>query len=155
MTLGEVIKNYRAEHNCSMDAFAAASGLSKAYISMLEKNENPKTKAPITPSIVTFGCAAMAMNISLDALLSMVDENQPVYVSVDPKTGHSLRMKGRVPVFHSDKKIRLSCKIDSELYDDLAISAEGNNRTLEDEIEDRLYWSIQEEIDQQDNHSDE
>lgn len=38
MTLGEIIKNYRAEHKMSMDAFSQKVGLSKAYISILERN---------------------------------------------------------------------------------------------------------------------
>ena len=37
MTLGDLIKNYREETGMSMDEFAEKSGLSKGYISMLEK----------------------------------------------------------------------------------------------------------------------
>lgn len=51
MTLGDIIYNYRAEHKMSMDAFADRSGMSKAYISLLEKNKHPKTGKPIAPSI--------------------------------------------------------------------------------------------------------
>ena len=53
MTLGEIVKEYRIAHNMSMDVFASRSGLSKGYISMLEKNVNPKNGKPITPSIET------------------------------------------------------------------------------------------------------
>ena len=38
MFLGEIVKKYRLEHKISMDEFARLSGLSKGYISMLEKN---------------------------------------------------------------------------------------------------------------------
>ena len=41
MTLGELIKEYRSKNNLSMDAFADKSGISKAYISLLEKNKHP------------------------------------------------------------------------------------------------------------------
>ena len=41
MTLGEIIKQYRDENKMSMDAFAKKAGLSKAYISILERNYNP------------------------------------------------------------------------------------------------------------------
>ena len=81
MTLGDAIKQYRTEHRMSMDAFARASGLSKAYISILERNFNPTTQRPVVPSIVTFKCASMAMKIDLNDLLAMVDEDQPVYLS--------------------------------------------------------------------------
>ena len=49
MTLGEIIKDYRIKNNLSMDAFSIQSGLSKAYISLLEKNRHPKTGKPISP----------------------------------------------------------------------------------------------------------
>lgn len=147
MTLGDVIHQYRETHGCSMDAFAAASGLSKAYISMLEKNKNPKTQQAITPSVVTFKCAADAMGISLDELLGMVDENQPVFVVANPEPRSGIRLWNKGIKFKSDKKVRLSCKIDSTLYDDLACAADANDRTVEDEIEERLFWSIQNEID--------
>lgn len=146
MTLGDVIHQYREEHKCSMDAFASASGLSKAYISMLEKNLNPKTKQPITPSVVTFKCVAEAMGIQLDDLLTMVDENQPVYILANPEPRGENRIPGKSVDFHSDKKVRLSCKIDSGLYDALACAADANDRTLEDEVEERLFLSLQSEM---------
>ena len=37
MTLGEIINDYRTKNSLSMDAFSAKSGISKAYISLLEK----------------------------------------------------------------------------------------------------------------------
>ena len=43
MTLGDIIKEYRTSHGLSQDAIAERSGLSKAYISILERNRNPKT----------------------------------------------------------------------------------------------------------------
>lgn len=43
MTLGDIIKQYRDDHSLSMDAFSERSGISKAYISLLEKNKHPKT----------------------------------------------------------------------------------------------------------------
>lgn len=44
MTLGDIVKNYRAEHGLSLREFSRISGVSNGYISMLEKNEHPKTK---------------------------------------------------------------------------------------------------------------
>ena len=51
MTLGQIIRAYREENHMSMDDFSRSSGLSKAYISQLENNLNPKTGEPPVPSI--------------------------------------------------------------------------------------------------------
>lgn len=74
MTLGEIIKSYRKKHSISMDAFSEASGLSKAYIAMLEANENPTTGKPIVPSIQTIQKAADGMHLSLDRVISMMGD---------------------------------------------------------------------------------
>ena len=75
MTLGEIIKSYRKEHRMSMDAFAKASSLSKAYISMLEKNLNPKTGKPITPSLQCLQQVADGMKIEYRVLIDMMNDN--------------------------------------------------------------------------------
>lgn len=51
MTLGEIIKAFRKEHDMSMDDFSRVSGISKSYISLLEKNKHPKTGKSIAPSV--------------------------------------------------------------------------------------------------------
>lgn len=85
MTLGDIVKNYRDNHDLSMDAFANKSGLSKGYISMLEKNRNPKTGKPITPSLETIRTVAKAINIEIDALLKILDNEQDLMLNeVDP-----------------------------------------------------------------------
>lgn len=73
MTLGEIIKRYREEHDISMDVFAQKSGMSKAYIHILEKNEHPKTKKPIAPSIDMIKKAADGMNMDFNILFQMID----------------------------------------------------------------------------------
>lgn len=73
MFLGEIISEYRRTHRISMDKFAEMSGLSKGYISMLEKNEHPKTKEPIIPSLPTFTKVASAIGMNLDDLIHMVE----------------------------------------------------------------------------------
>ena len=78
MLLGDVIYNYRARHKLTLKDFSIISNLSVSYINQLEKNRNPKTNEPIVPSLETFSKVASAMGISLDQLLSIVDENQPV-----------------------------------------------------------------------------
>lgn len=79
MLLGDVIYSYRFSHGkMSMKQFAEKANLSVAYVNQLENNRNPKTNEPIVPSLETFSKVASAMGITLDALLSQVDENQPV-----------------------------------------------------------------------------
>ena len=51
-----------------------------------------------------------------------------------------------IPHYISDKGTRLSIRIGSSLYDDLVAAAEANDRSLEDEVEERLFWSIEEDI---------
>ena len=51
MRLGEFISKYRAEHNnMSMQEFADRSGISKGYISMLERGVNSRNES-INPTI--------------------------------------------------------------------------------------------------------
>lgn len=74
MTLGELIREYRDQHGMSMDEFARLSNLSKGYISMLEKNKNPRNGKPITPSIATYTDVAAAMHVSVAELMEKVGE---------------------------------------------------------------------------------
>lgn len=71
MKLGQVIKIYREENNISMEDFSKASGISKGYISMLEKDKNPQSGKPITPSIDMYENAAKGMNMSIESLISL------------------------------------------------------------------------------------
>ena len=82
MTLGEVVKKYRDEHQLSLRDFSRISGVSNGYISMLEKNEHPKTKKPIVPSLEKMRGIASAMGLTLDSLLDMI-EDQPISIAKD------------------------------------------------------------------------
>lgn len=74
MTLGELIREYREQYGMSMEEFARLSGLSKGYISMLEKNKNPRNGKPIVPSITTYDGVATAMHVSVAELMEKVGE---------------------------------------------------------------------------------
>lgn len=52
MTLKDLIIEYRNDHGLSQRQFATACGLSNGYISMLEKEMNPNTKLPVTPTLL-------------------------------------------------------------------------------------------------------
>ncbi|SKA25315.1 XRE family transcriptional regulator [Megasphaera cerevisiae] len=89
MKLADIIKNYRLEHGMSMDNLSTASGLSKPYISMLEKNKNSRTGNPIIPSLRTLQKLAKGMNITLDKLLENMDTTQKVSISNDQQSAQS------------------------------------------------------------------
>ena len=78
MFLGELVKKYRAENKLSMEEFAAKSGLSKGYISMLEKNINPKTGNSIIPSLETIKQVSNAIGIGVNEIISLLDDKQKV-----------------------------------------------------------------------------
>lgn len=71
MKLSELIISYRTENNLSQRKFAKRCNLSNGYISMLEKNENPKTKQPITPTIPILKKLSKGLNISTSELLQL------------------------------------------------------------------------------------
>jgi transcriptional regulator with XRE-family HTH domain len=56
-----------------MDAFAAQSGMSKSYISILEKNQHPKTGKPVIPSITVIRQAADGMHVDFNDLIAQID----------------------------------------------------------------------------------
>ena len=72
MTLGDIISQYRREHAMSMDKFSKMSGISKAYISMLEKNRTQRGEEP-APSIEMYRNVADAIGVDVDELVRMVD----------------------------------------------------------------------------------
>ena len=84
MKLGELLKSYRTEHKLSMDAFCELSDLTKGYISMLEKNEHPKSKKPIVPSYDTIEKIAKGMQISTEDLIDMLDDDQEIQINATP-----------------------------------------------------------------------
>lgn len=93
MTLGDIIKSYRTTHDLSMDAFSEKSGISKAYISLLEKNKHPKTGKSIAPSIQCIKQAAIGMNMDFNNLFSMLDGN----ISLEDDTVNELKFSNSIP----------------------------------------------------------
>lgn len=81
MKLGEWLKKYRAENNMSMQELADKCGFSKAYVSLLEKGVNPRTKKPFSPTIQTFEKIAKATGQDVDSLIKILDGTQPVTIN--------------------------------------------------------------------------
>ena len=84
MKLGDVIYSYRKKNNMSMDEFSKRSGISKAYISLLEKGLHPVSDKPIIPSVETIKKAASAMSISFDDLFKSLDQDISVSDITEP-----------------------------------------------------------------------
>lgn len=74
MTLGDIIKRYRDDRTMSMDSFAQLSGLSKSYISVLERNRTPHGNEP-SPGIDTYRAVAKALGIDVNELIRAVDDD--------------------------------------------------------------------------------
>ena len=74
MTLRELVITYRNEKGMSQRQFATACGLSNGYISMLEKNVNPKTGLPVTPSLPALKKIAIGMGLTLNDLFLQADD---------------------------------------------------------------------------------
>lgn len=72
MTLGDVIYEYRMRHNISMDKFSELSGISKGYISMLEKNKTQRGDEP-SPSFEMYKNVAKTIGMDVDALIRTVE----------------------------------------------------------------------------------
>lgn len=83
MHLGEIIKEFRAANKLSMAKFAEMANVSKAYISVLERNKRPDTEKPVVPSIPVIKNVAEAMGMSFDDLFNMLEDNQVVSVVDD------------------------------------------------------------------------
>lgn len=96
MTLGQIIRAYREENHMSMDDFSRSSGLSKAYISQLENNLNPKTGEPPVPSINSIKKAANGMFMTFDELFSQLDND--IKVTTTPKKVEMAKKAIRIPV---------------------------------------------------------
>ena len=130
MTLGELIKKYRIEHEISMDDFAQKSGISKAYVSLLEKNKHPKTGKPIAPSIDSIKKAAIGMGMDFNILFSMIDGNVDLspdaelfasYPNIHPVGTQRLPVLGSVacgePVYMAEER---------ELYVDATVAVHAD-----------------------------
>ena len=81
MKFNEWVYNYRKEHGLSMQAMADLCGLSKQYISVLEKGVNPNTKKEFIPSIETIKKISDGTGINLTTLIGMLDPDQQIGIN--------------------------------------------------------------------------
>ena len=74
MTLGNVISEFRNLNNLTMEEFSKSAGLSKSYISMLERNRDPRGNT-INPSMEVIDKVATAIGVDLDTLVQTIDQD--------------------------------------------------------------------------------
>ena len=83
MILGDLIKRYRSDTGTSMEQFAKKSGISKAYVSILERNYNPVNGKPVVPSLETIKAVSNAIGMDFNDVIATLDSNQPVAIRED------------------------------------------------------------------------
>lgn len=81
-----------------MDQFAQRSGLSKAYVSVLERNYNPVNGKPVVPSLETIKAVSLAIGKDFNDVIALLDGNQPVQLNTSIPSGFQpLPQMDRVP----------------------------------------------------------
>lgn len=78
MILGDIVKEYRSRTGMNMQEFADKAGLSKAYISILERNYNPRSGKPPIPSLKTIKAVANAVGMDFNDVIAALDGDQKV-----------------------------------------------------------------------------
>ena len=66
-----------------MEQFAKKSGISKAYVSILERNYNPVNGKPVVPSLETIKAVSNAIGMDFNDVIATLDSNQPVAIRED------------------------------------------------------------------------
>lgn len=140
MKLSKIIKDYRLSNNLTMDEFAKLAGVSKSYISMLEKNKNSTSGRPIKPSLDTLKNIATAMSLSLDNFLNMLDDNTTISLEKINKSQPTLTRKDE-----RDIQKRLQSILD-DLNSDAALSFYNGDQEMDDETKELLKVSLEQSI---------
>lgn len=84
MTLGMLVKEYRDSHGMNMQDFAKRCGLSKAYISILERNHNPASGKPPIPSMETIMVISNVIGRDFNEVISLLDRDQLISLRPEP-----------------------------------------------------------------------
>lgn len=132
MNIKDYVYNYRKEHGLSMEAFGKKCGLSRAYISILEKGINPTTGKAFVPTIDTLKRIADSTGADLDSLLKMLDDDQVVVVNRVPSLELSEKEIEHIKKYRqldAGGQDRVDRMVDFELFQ-LAQSAEAKEERL-------------------------
>lgn len=97
MKLSQIVKEFRRKNGWSMDYLAEKAGVSKAYISMIENDMNPRTGKPIKPLFPTLQKLAKAMHMTTDELVGMLDDD--TVVSFEPEHIEPEKTMAKIPLY--------------------------------------------------------
>lgn len=133
MTLGEIIKKYRDDRKMSMDGFAQLSGLSKSYISVLERNITPHGNQP-SPGIDTYRAVAKALGLDVNELIRAVDDDielpRPVPDNLIPIRFRQAPLVGSIacgtPIL-AEENITDYVDVPEHVHCDFALKCQGNS----------------------------
>lgn len=81
MLLGDIIKQYRCEHNLSQRDFAKKCELSHTYIAALEKKVDSRSGKKIAPTVDAVKNISKGLNMPLQELLNIIDDEQEFIVN--------------------------------------------------------------------------
>jgi repressor LexA len=81
MLLGDIIKQYRSEHNLSQRDFAKKCELSHTYIAALEKKVDARSGKKIAPTVDAVKNISKGLNMPLQELLNIIDDEQEFIVN--------------------------------------------------------------------------
>lgn len=139
MKLGDIVKKYREEHDLSMRQFAKQSGLSHAYIPLIEKGLNANGY-PLTPSITVMKRLADAMGMTLNDLMAMTDDDMEVDLSYEANSIVSDLVKQDFPLTEHEKRLVEAYRANPNMQEavDKLLGVEPEGRTVEEDIADTI-----------------
>lgn len=91
--LGDIIKEYRLDHDLSLREFSKKCGLSHTYIDKLEKGVDPRSQKPVEPTLDALEKISAAIDLSLDELLTLlgkINANSKVDINKNEKNVEEL-----------------------------------------------------------------
>lgn len=130
---GRHYKKYRDDADLSMDGFAQLSGLSKSYISVLERNITPHGNEP-SPGIDTYKAVAKVLGIDVNDLIRAVDDDielpPPLPSNFIPARFHQAPLIGEIacgtPIL-AEQNIIDYIDVPEHIQCDFALKCRGNS----------------------------
>ncbi len=97
MKLGDLIREYRQEHDLSQRQFADKCGLSNGYISILEKGINPNTGKPLIPTLPQYSKLAKGLDLTIMEMWDIVDD-MPIDIATEISNISPMPEMKRIPL---------------------------------------------------------
>lgn len=135
MKLGDLIREYREQHDLSQRQFADKCDLSNGYISILEKGTNPNTGKPVTPTIPQLKKLASGLGITVMEMLESVDD-MPIDITSDVPGIIPMPEMRKIPLIGSiacgapilaEEHIEEYINIPKHIHADFALTCKGDS----------------------------